>query len=82
MRVIWKDSGRPKEYKPIKYRGYMVQGSPRGWTTTIPGDNNLYSSHYCAQNAIDLFYGDYGQRGTEKRRRCGITIISKHKETS
>lgn len=77
MRVIWRDSNAPKEYKPIRYRGFMVWGSPRGWEITVPGDTNVYSSHYCALNAIDQHFGDYGQRGSEKRKGYGIQIIGK-----
>jgi hypothetical protein len=75
MRVIWRDSHVPKEYKPIKYRGFMIYGSPEGWTTTMKGDWNIYATHYCAQNAIDQAFGDYGKRGTAKRIGYGIQII-------
>ena len=74
MRVVWKDS-KPTEYKSIKYRDFIVCGTPKGWVTNIPGDNNLYKNNYCAQNAVDAEYGDFGQRGTEKRKRYGIQII-------
>ena len=78
MRVIWKDS-KPKEYKPVKYRKHFVCGSPEGWTTSIPGDDNLYASHYCALNAIDKALGGNGVRGqtSEKRKSYGIQIIGK-----
>lgn len=79
MRVIWKDSHIPKEYKPIKYRGYMIYGSPDGWTITVKGDRNIYATHYSAQNAIDQSFGDYGQHGTEKRKSYGIQIIGTEK---
>ena len=75
MRVIWRDSTAPTAYKPIKYRKHMIYGTPRGWTIDVEGDTNLYTCHYCAQNAIDQHYGDFGQRGTEKRRQYGIQII-------
>lgn len=79
MRVIWRDSLVPKEYKPIKYRDYIVQGSPQGWTTTIPGDNNLYKNHYSALNAIDAALGGTGRYGaaSSKRQNYGIQIIGK-----
>ena len=80
MRVVWRDSLVPKEYKPIKYRGYMIWGTPEGWEITVPGDDNIYKAHYCAQNAIDQYFGDYGQRGTEKRRSYGIQIIGKREK--
>lgn len=77
MRVIWRDSAKPKEYKPIKYREIQISGTPKGWAVDLPGDDNLYRSHYCAQNAIDDYFGDYGQRGTQKRKACGIEIIGR-----
>lgn len=77
MRVVWRDSSAPKEFKPIRYRGYMIWGTPEGWEITVPGDNNIYASHYCAQNAIDKHFGDYGTRGTAKRKAYGIQIIKK-----
>ena len=78
MRVVWKDS-KPRSYKPVKYRNHIINGSPKGWTTTIPGDDNLYSSHYCALNAIDAALGGEGIRGkgTKKRQEYGIQIIGK-----
>ena len=74
---MWKDSNQQKEYQQIRYRKHVLCGSPRGWMTDIPGDDNLYKNHYSAQNAVDDFYGDLGQRGTEKRKRYGIQIIGK-----
>lgn len=82
MRVIWKDSTATKEYKPIRYRGYMIWGTTEGWEITIPGDNNIYKAHYCAQNAIDQYFGDYGKRGTEKRKGYGIQIIGQREKKS
>ena len=78
MRVVWKDS-KPKSYKPVKYRNHFVNGSPKGWTTTIPGDDNLYANHYSALNAIDAALGGEGIRGkgTKKRQKYGIQIIGK-----
>ena len=75
MRIVWKDSDKPREYKPIRYRGYTILGTPNGWETTVPGDSSVYASHYCAQNAIDKHLGDLGRHGTEKRRGYGIRII-------
>ena len=74
MRIVWKDSN-PKTYKPVRYRKYTVYGSPEGWTTNIPEDNNIYSTHYCALNAIDKYLGGSGQMGSAKRRAYGIKII-------
>lgn len=75
MRIVWKDSGRPKEYEPIKYREIYIFGTPKGWEVNIKGDDNLYKNHYCAKNAIDDYYGDFGEHGTEKRKQYGIQII-------
>ena len=80
MRVVWKDSGNIKGYKPVKYRDHMIYGTPSGWTTTIPGDDNVYKTHYCALNAIDQALGGFGQMGCAKRRKYGITIIGKKGE--
>ena len=74
MRIVWKDS-KPKTYKPVRYRKYTVNGSSKGWTTNIPGDNNIYSTHYCALNAIDKYLGGVGQMGSAKRQSYGIKIV-------
>ena len=74
-RVVWRESSVPKEYKPIRHRKFLCWGTPDGWEVSIPGDYNLYANHYCAQNAIDQYYGDFGQHGTEKRIRNGIKIV-------
>lgn len=79
MRIVWKDS-KPANYKPIKYRGHFIYGTPKGWTTDLPNDNNLYKNHYSAQNAIDEAFGDFGQRGTQKRKSYGIQIVGKKDE--
>lgn len=75
MRIVWKDSAKPKEYEPIQYRGIYLFGTPEGWEINIKGNENLYKSHYCAKNAIDEYYGDFGEHGTEKRKRYGVQII-------
>ena len=80
MRIVWRDS-KPKIYKPLKYRKYMVYGNPKGWTTNIPGDDNLYKNHYCAFNAIDKHLGDYGNCNA-KQKRYGIQIIGKKDESA
>lgn len=82
MRIVWKDSNA-KERKPIKYRGYTVSGNETGWETNFHGDDNIYSTHYCALNAIDKFLGGEGIRGkgTKKRYGYGIKIIGKKSET-
>ena len=77
MRIVWKDSGQPSKYQPVKYRKHFVCGTPNGWITDIPGDENLYKNHYCAKNAVDAFYGDLDQCSDKKRKRYGIQIIGK-----
>lgn len=81
MRVTWKDSNKPDEYKPIRYRGFMIWGTPEGWEITVPGDNNLYRNNFCAMNAIDAHFGDFGTRGTKKRKAYGIQIIGTRKKS-
>lgn len=75
MRIVWRDSSVPKEYAPIKYRKIYIFGTPDGWEVNIKGDGNLYKNHYCAKNAIDEYYGDFGEHGDEKRKSYGIQII-------
>ena len=74
--IRWKDS-KPKLHKPVKYRGFVVEGYNNGWTTTIPDDDNIYKTHYCALNAIDKALGGAGQKGSAKRKAYGIQIIGK-----
>lgn len=78
MRIVWKDS-KPRTFKPVKYRGYMINGSQKGWTTTLPDDDNLYATHYDALNAVDKALGHHGRRGkpSKKRDAYGITVIGK-----
>ena len=77
MRIVWKDSS-PKLKKAVKYRGYMIDGYGDGWITTIPGDMNVYRTHYCALNAIDKHLGGHGQMGAAKTRIVrGIHVIGK-----
>lgn len=76
MRVVWKDS-KPKNYKPVKYRDHMIYGSPEGWWTSIPGDDNLYATHYDALNSVDAALGGNSQKGSSKRQKYGITIVGK-----
>lgn len=76
MRVVWKDSN-PKTQKPIKYRGHFATGYKGGWIIDIPGDDNVYTSHYTALNAIDKALGGYGQMGTAKRRKYGVKVLCK-----
>ena len=81
MRIVWKDSTN-NEYKPLKYRGYKIEGSYSGWYTNIQEDDNLYKTAYCAMNAIDEFLGGNGRLGYAKRRERGIKIIGKKNKIS
>lgn len=76
MRVVWKDSNA-RSHKPVKYRGYFAEGFNGGWAINIPGDDNIYKTHYCALNAIDKYLGGTGQMGGAKRSSYGIQIIGK-----
>lgn len=78
MRIVWKDSNA-RERKPVQYRGYTAHGNEKGWEIDFPGDDNIYSSHYCALNAIDKHLGGEGIRGkgSKKRYEYGIHIIGK-----
>ena len=75
IRIVWKDSGKTRIQKPIKYRGHTAEGvGGNGWVIDIPGDNNVYHTHYCALNAIDAALGGHGQMGSAKRQKYGIKI--------
>lgn len=83
MRVVWKDSGISRDKKPIKYRGHFVTGyGGSGWVVDVPGDHNIYKTHYCALNAIDKALGGFGQMGSAKRQAYGIQIIGKKTDES
>lgn len=75
IRVIWKDAAKAKQKKPVKYRGHYATGCTGGWVTDIPGDMNIYKSHYCALNAIDEYLGGVGQMGYAKRINYGIQVV-------
>lgn len=83
MRVVWKDSNARYNYKPIKYRGHHVTGyHGKGWVIDIEGDNNIYKSHYCAQNAIDKALGERERKVSDKRKRAGIQIVGRKDMTA
>ena len=77
MRIIWKDS-ISKDKKELKYRGYRLIGYGNGWIIDVPNDSYIYRTNYCAQNAIDKYLdGEFGIRGSEKRKSYGISIIGR-----
>lgn len=82
MRVVWKDSAKSRTQKPIKYRGHFATGYNGGWIIDVPGDDNIYRTHYCALNAIDKALGGFGQMGSGKRKDYGIQIIGKKTDES
>lgn len=77
IRVVWKDAACAKQKKPVKYRGHYVTGYDGGWIIDIPGDMNIYRTHYCALNAIDAALGGVSQKGSAaaKRKSYGIQIV-------
>lgn len=76
-RVVWHDSNA-RISKPIKYRNHYARGYKGGWVIDIPGDNNIYKSHYCALNAIDAALGGHGKRvPSDKRTKYGVVVIGK-----
>lgn len=79
LRVVWKDSN-PQTMKPIKYRGHYAKGYKGGWVIDIPGDDNIYASFYCAENAIDKALGGEPRIKNSKRIGYGIRVIGKVKE--
>ena len=80
MRVVWKDSGcRIVRKQPRVYRGVEVRGADRGWTIALDGDNNIYRTYPCAQNAIDKVMGGHGSTGTAVLRKKDIQILENGK---
>lgn len=85
MRIVWKDTYRSSGFKPFKYRGIIINGYPYGWTTDMPGDNNIYQAKDDAMNAIDKSFGGQGFKGSSKRRQTEygeIRIIGTKNETA
>lgn len=76
MKIVWKDSSA-RAHKPVKYRGFYAEGYNGGWSIDVPGDDNIYRTHYCALNAIDKHLGGSGQISSAKRKEYGIQIIGK-----
>lgn len=75
LRIVWKDSRVRTEKKTLRYRKHLVSGYGHGWVTDIPGDDNIYKSHYCAFNAINKALGKRDREPCEKRKMCGIVVI-------
>ena len=79
MRIVWKDSATPN-FKPLKYRGYMITGSEDGWMSGYPGDDNLYKSCESAKAAINKHLGVVVK--SKDPRIHKICIIGKKSETA
>lgn len=81
MRIRWKDSSAKMPKNPIKYRGCILSPYNKdgitGWILDFEDDHNIYASHYCAMNAVNVRLGGYGSRGkpSKKREKCGIQIV-------
>lgn len=75
MRIVWKDSVPERKNNPIKYRGHYLTTYRFGWVIDVPGDSNVYKTHYCAKNAIDKALGGHGRKRDLKRESYGIQII-------
>lgn len=74
MRVVWKDS---RNYKTYQYRGYVIEKCPGGWSTNIPGDDNIYYSAEMAHNAADKILGGKTRKANPSRQKLGIKIVGK-----
>ena len=81
MRIVWKDSSA-RGHKPVKYRGFYAEGYNRGWTINVPGDDNIYKTHYCALNAIDQMLGGKTRKANPKRHQLGITVVGRKDDVS
>jgi hypothetical protein len=79
MRVVWRDTAA-SHFKPLKYKGYAITGSPQGWCTEYPGDDNLYKSLEDAKLSINEHLGI-----TTRPKSCRIDtarIVGKKSETA
>lgn len=74
MRVVWKDS---RTYKTYHYRGHNIEKCPGGWSTTVPGDENIYYSAEMAHNAVDQMLGGKTRKANPGRHKLGIVVVGK-----
>ena len=79
MRIVWKDSVKPN-FKPLKYRGYVITGSEDGWSTGYPGDDNLYKGLDDAKAALNKFTGTTAKN--KSLQYHPIRIVGKKTETA
>ena len=80
IRITWRDTAIPPEYKPFPYAGYTVTGNEDGWSTGMPGDNNLYQTRWDAINAIKKYLGR--EETSTYKRAYQIRIVGKKNETA
>jgi hypothetical protein len=73
MRVVWKDSIKPKEVR--QYRKHNIFRQTKGWSVDIPGDNNIYAAIGDAYNIIDKTLGGHGKFGKSSIRGERIKVI-------
>ena len=78
MRVIWKDTiGNtcpPMTYKNVTITRYD-DGTVKGWTVDMEGDNNIYLSQDCARNAINKALGGKPRKNASRLHLAGIKIV-------
>jgi hypothetical protein len=55
MRVTWKDSIQNLEIR--QYKNHYLFREPKGWSVSIPGDDNIYAGVGYAYNAINDYLG-------------------------
>jgi hypothetical protein len=79
MRIVWKDSSAPS-YKPLKYRGYVITGSEKGWSSGYPGDDNLYKGLDDAKAALNKYTGLAAKN--KSLQHHPIRIVGKKSETA
>lgn len=79
MRVVWRDTAL-SHFKPLKYRGYVITGSVKGWSTGYPGDDNLYKSLEDAKVAINQHLGI--ECKDKSIRITSVRIVGKKSETA
>lgn len=73
MRVVWKETVYHRETRV--YRDRTITKHEKGWSTDIPGDNNIYAAFFDAFNAIDEALGPNIGRRKPKARSTRIKII-------
>ena len=83
MRVVWKDSKlyeRGKRQQDTnRYKTYHIYKELGGWTTNIPGDDNVYARYDHACNTINDFLG-HKRVGRGRFEGYQIKVIGKKKK--